>query len=126
MKPLDALCAKYKEYLDALPTWERSTRISADIGWCLAYTCPDFTTLPSYWRYVVGTLLYGLRFREHGLCKSRSAELDTFCDEFKRWLWDKHTRHTIAMCSSAPWYLSRVVFQQDYDQMLEMWGELNA
>lgn len=126
MKPLDALCAKYTEYLANLPSWERSTRISADIAWCLAYTCGDLTALPFYWRYVVGTFLHGLRFRKHGLCKSRSKELDAFCEEFLHWLWNKHTRHTIALCSSAPWYLSRVTFQQDYDQLLEQWGELNA
>ncbi len=124
---LQPLCNKYRDYLEHLPMHERDMRHSADIAWCLAYSCEDFTKLPWYWRQVVGTLLYGLRGHRVGtIGKSRSPEVDEFCNTFLQWLWDKHSRQTIAMCTIAPWYLSCTTFQQCYDQLWTMWGELNG
>lgn len=126
LKPIDNLCKACRDYLDHLPSHERDTRTAAMIGWCLAYECDDYDTLPLYWHKVVGSLLLSLRLiRVDAGCKPRDPAVTEFCVTYLESLWEKHTRHYIALHSRGCWANSKVDGQLFYDTMWTIWKVVN-
>lgn len=122
---MDSLCESCQKYLNNLPLYEPDTRLASLIAWCLAYTCDDYDKLPLYWHKAVGTLLVGLRLVRVGSgCNQRSEEVTSFCVAFIEYLWEKHSRKYVALHSRGCWATCRFHFQQCYDVLWTVWGNL--
>ena len=122
---LESLCDECSDYLSSLPTFEKDTRVAALVTWCLAYSWEDYDTLPIYWHKSVGTLLLGLRLcRVGAMYKERSEEVTKFCISLLEHLWEKRSRHYIALHSRGCWAHCRLGFQQYYDTLWTVWGNI--